>query len=227
MRSLKIILFFLLLVCFTFQSIAYGDGRKITVTGKSEIVLDADYAVLKVSLKEIGNDMPLSHEALLKSVSDFIKKLKDAGLSGGDIKKSLEKQGKEYAYERNSRYLKGYYSECYIDLYVRKISKLSDVYKVMAGYPDLQIRSTEFKRNDEFEIRKEEYEKALKVARMKAVYMARALDAGIGKVYSIQENNSYLTRSNSTANIAGSVDAGSGYGTIKITAQVTVEFELE
>ena len=99
MRSLKTVLLFLVIISFPYQTLASEDCRKITVTGKSEIVLDAQYAVIGISIKEVKDEMNQSHAVLIKTTSDLTERLKQIGLSDADIKKSLIKQGKEYSYE--------------------------------------------------------------------------------------------------------------------------------
>jgi uncharacterized protein YggE len=119
-----------------------------------------------------------------------------------------------------------------MDATVNDIKKIPDVYRVLAGHKAITIQSTEFERNDEFEMRKAEYEKALLAAKKKAEFMAQTLGAKIGKVHSIQEvsaENWFETRTYKANDMEkGELSVGqTGYGTIKITARVTVEFELE
>ena len=100
----------------------------------------------------------------------------------------------------------------------------------MANHQDVTIQSTDFRRNDEFDIRKTEYEKALQAAKSKAEYMAQIMGTQIGKVYSIQELSSenYFSASTFSNIRTVEMDEGkTGYGNIKISALVVVEFELE
>ena len=112
------------------------------------------------------------------------------------------------------------------------IIKMADLYRTLAGHRDITIGSTEFKRNDEFELRKTEFEKALQAAKKKAEFMAQALGAKIGRVHSIAEEGeeSWIMSKGYATNI---IDKGEvsgapvSYGTIRISARVMVEFELE
>ncbi|RPJ80862.1 MAG: DUF541 domain-containing protein [Deltaproteobacteria bacterium] len=204
--------------------------RKITVTGKSEIVVEAHYAIIQLNIRHVKKEMIQSHNELLKTISELTGELKDTGLSDTDIKKSLVLQGQEYSWEDNSQVLKGYFSECFIELNVKDINKLDEVYKALANYRSVSIIGTEFRRNDEFEVRKTEFEKALHAARKKAEYMANALNAKIGKVYSIQEasaDDSFAVNTYSRLSEKGAPESKSGYGSIQVTAIAVVEFELE
>ncbi|MBN1904006.1 MAG: SIMPL domain-containing protein [Deltaproteobacteria bacterium] len=230
MRTLKTSVLLFIIILFPYQAIASDDIRKITVTGKSEIVMDAHFAVIQLIIRELKDEMGQSHSDLIKTIFDLSGKLKSIGLTDADIKKSLILQGQDYFWKENEKILRGYYSECHIDLYVTNIDKIAFVYKELANFQEISIRSTDFKRNDEFEIRKSEFEKALKAAKLKAEYMTRVLGTQIGKVHTIEEisANDYL-RSRVTDNVRsfGSGNDQTGYGTIKIDALVAVVFELE
>ena len=204
--------------------------RKITVTGKSEIVVEAHYAIIQLNIRYVKKEMIQSHNELLKTISELTGDLKNTGIPDTDIKKSLVLQGQKYSWEDNSQVLKGYFSECFIELNIKDINKLDEVYKTLADYRSVSITGTEYRRNDEFEVRKSEFEKALHAARNKAEYMAHALNAKIGKVHSIQESssdNSLVVNTYANLSEKGATESKSGYGSIKVTALAVVEFELE
>ena len=211
---------------------ASKDIRKITVSGKAEKTLEAHRATIGLSIKHVKPEMNQSHAAIMETLSRLTRELKAVGLEDKEIKKSLVLQGAEYSWEKNSQVLKGYYSEGYMDAAVNDIKKMPDVYRVLAGHKTITIQNTEFERNDEFEIRKAEYEKALLAAKKKAEFMAQTLGAKIGKVHSIQEvgeenwfeGKAYAANVVEKGELSGSQ---TGYGTIKIIARVMVEFELE
>ncbi len=207
------------------------DIRKITVSGKAENTVEAQRAEISLSVKLVKKEMSQSHAALTGELSKLSKELNVIGIPDKDIKRSLVLQGAEYNWEKESNVLKGYYAECYVDVTVNDITKMADVYRTLAGHKNITIGSTDFKRNDEFDLRKAEYEKALLAAKKKAEFMAQALAAKIGKVHSIQEvagDNWFETKV--SANVLEKRESSGGqssYGTIKITARVMVEFELE
>ncbi len=208
------------------------DIRKITVSGKAENTLEAQRAEINLSIKIVSREMSQSHAALTGTLSRLDKELKTIGLADKNIKRSLVLQGAEYNWEKNSRVLKGYYAECYVDVTVNDIRKMPDVYRTLAGHKDITIESTDFKRNDEFEVRKAEFEKALLAAKKKAEFMAQALGAKIGKVHSIQEvgGENWFESKAYAANVIEKGELSGNqmsYGIIKVTARVIVEFELE
>jgi len=207
------------------------DIRKITVSGKAENTVEAQRAEIGLSIKIVKKEMSQSHEALTGELSKLTKELKAIGLPDKDIRRSLVLQGAEYNWEKESRVLKGYYAECYVDVTVNDISKMADLYRTLSGHKDITIQSTEFKRNDEFELRKAEYEKALLAAKKKAEFMAQALGVKVGRVHSIaEENTENWLEAKPYQNVMTKDEANgapTNYGTIRISARVLVEFELE
>ncbi len=230
MQFIKIVLLALIVVL-PVKTYANENVRKITVTGKSETVVEAHYAIVKLNIKYVKKEMNQSHIELMKTISKLTDELKDIGLTDADIKKSLILQGQEYSWEKDSRVLKGYYSECSIDLYVKDISKMAAVYEELSNYQSITIQDTDYKRNDEFDIRKVEFEKAIQAAKKKAEYMTQILNVKIGKVHAIHELSSENCFTVSTyANVLRekeSSEVKTGFGNIKISALVDVEFELE
>jgi len=231
--NLALVAFFFMLPFSASAAEETKDIRKITVSGKAENTLEAQRATVHLTIRHVKKEMNQSYAALTATLSRLIKDLTTIGLVDKDIKKSLVLQGADYSWEKDSQVLKGYYSQCYVDVSVNDIKKMSDVDRVLAGYKAITVHGTEFERNDEFEMRKAEYEKALLAAKKKAEFMAQALGAKVGRVHSIQEEGSenWYGISTYAANVAEKPEQGggsqAGYGTIKITARVMVEFELE
>jgi uncharacterized protein YggE len=232
MRSIKIALSVLMLTL-PVQVSAAENIRKITVTGKSEITLDADHAIIQLEIKHIKKEMSQSHRALTETIAKLTKALMSIGVTDKDIRKSLILQGPEYSWEKNSRVHKGYYSECIVELDVNDISKMAAIYRELANYQNITIQGTDYKRNDEFDVREKEFEKALLAAKKKAEHMAQALNVRIGKVYAIQELSlDNLVLGHTYANVEAKKERmlgedRTGYGNIRISALVVVEFELE
>lgn len=225
---------FCLIIFLSFNAFAAEDIRKITVTGKSEITLDAQLAIIQVEIKQVNKEMSQSFSNLSKTIEKLTNGLIGAGLTDKEIKKSLISQGQEHEWENNSNVFKGYYSTCIVTINVNDISKMPGVYLELSNHKNLTILSTVYKRNDEFDIREKEFDKALLAAKKKAEHMAQALNVKIGKVHSIQEESSEYSSPNiysnyvAKAKMAEKDDAGFGTtGTIKISATVIVEFELE
>ncbi len=212
-----------------FQAYAGDNIRKITVNGKSEVSVEAQYAVIWLEIRHVAGKMKRSHGELMETVSDLTKELKRFNVENKDIRKSIIQQGTEYAWKFSSRVADGFYSKCVLEVRVNDMGRIAEVYEALAKFKSITILDTEYKRIDEFDIREQEYTKALQAARKKAEHMARTMNAKIGKVRSIQEISSGDYRAaNMHLNDAQSQQDNSraGYGNIKISAQVVVEFDL-
>lgn len=229
MNLTKMVLLSLILIL-PFNVYAAENLRKITVTGKSEVVVEAHHAIIQLNVKYVKKEMRQSYNELIRVLSKLAKDLKHIGIPDTDIKKSLILQGQERSWENNSNILKGYFSECLIELDIKDINKLDEVYKALANYRSVTIQGTDYQRNDEFDLRKAEFNKALQTAKKKAEYMAQALNAKIGKVHSIQELNSENPIAvNTYTNLRDKEfnESKPRYGNIRITALAVVEFDLE
>ena len=203
---------------------------KISVTGKAEVTLQAHNATIYFKVRHLKKSMAESHSKLIATMSDLTKGLKAKGLKDDDIKKSLVLQGKEHTWKDDSYILSGYYSECYMESKINDISRIADVYNELAKYENVSITGTEFKRDDEFEIREAQFKAALLAAKKKAEHMARTLDAQLGKVHTIEEISAggyWAPQGYSNAVSDSPVsESSAGYGSITISGKVRVEFEL-
>ena len=219
----------ILFVLLVFSNVAFAEDnmRKISVTGKSTVSLDAQYSIIHIELKYVKKTMDESYKELQKGLSAIIEKLKKVGLSDQEITKSLILQGEEKTWENKSWVHVGYYSSCNMQLRVNDLNKLPSVYKSLSQNNTLTIQSTDYGRNDTFERRNKEFKKALSAAKEKAVIMAKSLGAEVGPVFSIHEISveNYASKK-LYSNYASEESSGGTYGSVDITATVAVAFEL-
>jgi uncharacterized protein YggE len=211
---------------------AQDASRKITVTGKSETRLEAQYADIQLEIKSLNIDMGKSYEQVIQNIELLTQKLMILGFKSEDLTKSLILQGAEYVWEKDTRVLKGYYSLCRLELKVTQMASLNPVYKELANFKSITILNTDYGRNDMSEIRMKELQQALLAAKGKAELMATTLNAKLGSVISIQELSTedyQLARiyTNVDNAAAGQNQEAIAYGKVTVTAAVSVEFELK
>ena len=225
------ILRFLYLLLFLFSMLAYAqeDVRKISVTGKSSITLDAQFVTITIQVKELREKMAESYATLNGTLDKLFSALIESGVSEKDITKSIIDQGAQYDWQKNTRILKGYYSSCVVNFDVNDLKLLPAVYQILARYEQVSIRGTDYKRNDNFEKRKIEFKKALAAAKEKATYMASLMGCTLGKVRIINEvsTNDYVARSVYSNEVGVSQSANVDFGSVTVSATVYVEFYLE
>ena len=223
----SIVVSFILLVMSLTSSFA-DDVRKISVTGKSTITLEAEYAVISIKAEIETKDMSESYNKLTITLEKLSKELSHFGVKENQIRKSIIDQGTRYDWINKKKILKGYYSSSRLEIRVDDIQQLSFIYRTLSNYKMVEILYTEYGRNDTYEVRKGEFRKALEAAKDKANHMASIMNTKLGKIYTIKEESSesYFTGSVYSNTIQRNVKK-SGYGVVTISATVFVEFELE
>lgn len=225
MKLLKIAI---LLIIFINPAYAANDNRKITVTGESQVTLEAQYSIIHSELKYVSTEMAKSYTQLHQTLSTVIENLKEIGLTDKEITKSIVRQGSEYSWNNNSREHTGYYSSSTMKLRVNNLENLPLIYNELSKHDTITIHWTEYGINDETENRNIELNKALLIAKEKAVSMAKCLGAKVGPVLHIEEvpTKNIVQRAQYESR-AGSNRSGGTFGSVDIIVRVLVEFELE
>jgi uncharacterized protein YggE len=229
-KRMKLLRYVFCLLVISNFSYADDDIRRISVTGKSTITLEAQYSIIHTSVKRVSPGIDQSYKDLNQTLFVLFEKLKGVGLSDKDIVKSIITQGSEFRWERNSKKHIGYYSSSNVQLRVNDLSLLPRIYSELSKHNSVTINSTEYGRNDEFEIRNKEFKKALVAAKAKAETMAETLDVKVGPVLQISEMGSGgIIKREAYANVARMAprETGGTFGSVKISAMVAVEFELK
>lgn len=214
-------------------SFTVGDGavRSISVSGKSTVLLDPQYAEVAIEVYIESKQLPQCKKELNGVVDSLRIRLINEGVNNDDIVTACVQQGERYEWQYSKRKKLGYYARQAITVKVRKMSYLPLLYNTLSDYSMIAIQYTEYKREDSFEKRNEEFTKALTAARKKAEHMAGVLGAKLGNVQSITEvkPEGYLNRlmySNAIVESRGDEPNGK-HGTVSISAQVDVVFFLE
>ncbi len=225
MRIFKILI---CLLIFSSPVLAGDAAGKISVTGSSEITLEAQYSIIRAELRYVHGEIETSYQNLQQTLADIINQLKQLGLTDKEITKSIVRQGSEYAWKNNSRVHTGFYSSCNMQIRVNDIANIHQVYNQLSKYNLLSIRGTTYGRNDTDNIRNNEYKKALLAARKKAELMAATLGVTTGLVINIIESGVQTIAPVALLKAdAAPAQPGGTFGSVTISAHVVVEFELK
>ena len=209
--------------------------RLITVTGEAEINVAPDEVLFDVSVQTINKDLRLAKsqtDERLKKLMDLTRKYK---IAPQDVQTDY--------IELEPRYRGGNESRLFIGYSVRKdlVFKLRDVTQAESLLSEVlesgisRINSINFQTSRLRAFKDQARSLAIKAAQEKAVALSREIGQTIGKAYSIEEEvpersgNSANSMSNN--NVTFDTDSVSSEGTlslgqIKISARVTVKFEL-
>ena len=207
------------------------DAGLITVSGRYETVLAPQFATLNLGIRHVAPQMSQGHQQMEATLTGVISGLKKLGIPEVDIVKSLIRQGVEYSWEKNKRRASGYFSECTMEIKVRKLDSLYAVYAEMARHNALEIRGTRYEREDMGKQERRALEKALKRARSKAEVMATTLGAKLGTPLQIQEQGAAPIRPMAEKMVMSRAanapaDPGGRFGSVRVSAGVTVAFQL-
>lgn len=205
--------------------------RTVMVSGKSELTIEAQSAVINIQVRTESKSLAQSHELLVNALDKMTQDLVSEGMEREDVKRALIDQGDVFKWIKNTQVHDGYYSSSSVELHIDSIKKIAGIYKALSKHKAVSIWNTLFERNDEYELRTAEYKKALLIAKEKAAMMAETLGARLGKVHSINEISTQggFFEQKLLTNRAAEAPAApvASYGSITISAAVIVEFELK
>lgn len=209
--------------------------RLITVTGEAEINVAPDEVVFDVSVQTINKDLRAAKsqtDERLKKLMDLTRKYK---ITAQDVQTDYIKLEPRYRGGDESRLFLGYSVRKDLVFKLRDVTQAESLLSEVLESGITRINSIRFQTSRLRTYRDQARSLAIKAAQEKAVALTREIGQTIGKAYSIAEGvpeRGYASQ-NSMANISSSVDSDSvdtegtlSLGQIKITARVTVQFEL-
>lgn len=185
MRNLWIIILFVFFVKINAQE----NQKYINVTGRSEVVVNADQINVNIHIKTIKNSIEESKKANDKSVNDLVTILTGLGIDSHEIDISPVSMGKNYEYKQGERMQNGYYTNVDVSLLLKNLSKYYELIDKISLNDAYEIINSSYSVSNFEALSKSAYEKALIAAKEKAEYMAKALNVKLGDVIEIDENN--------------------------------------
>jgi uncharacterized protein YggE len=224
---MKHIFFLLLILCFA-SLLAQENHRFININGTSELVRSADQINFSVQIKTIAVTIERSKVTNDNDLAELLSILKKIGINSDDIVVSPIRLGKNYEYDRErQRKLTGYFTDVNVTFRLTDLSKYYELANQLSAGNDFEITSSSYGISD-YEIQhKAALENALKAAKEKAEYMAKALGQKLGDVIEIEENDGRQTNAalSNTITVEGSASPEIN-GTVVIKRSVRVKFAL-
>ena len=209
--------------------------RLITVTGEAEINVAPDEVVFDVSVQTINKDLRLAKsqtDERLKKLMDLTRKYK---IAPQDVQTDYIKLEPRYRGGDESRLFIGYSVRKDLVFKLRDVTQAETLVSEVLESGITRINSIRFQTSRLRSYKDEARSQAIKAAHEKAIALTREIGQTIGKAYSIEEEvpqRGYGAQ-NSTANFISTTDSDAAdsegtlsLGLIKITARVTVRFEL-
>jgi uncharacterized protein YggE len=232
MKFTSIMLISLFVLTAPLRAEADTASRTITVTGKAEIMVVPDEAVINMGVETFQRELEDAKRENDRSVSAIISVVKDAGVSTDHIKTDYLNIQPRYRETAEERVLLGYVVRQSINIDVKDLDKLEDIISAALGVGANQIQGLEFRASDLKEHKDEARAKALEASKKKAEAMAGRLGEKIGRPLSIIEEpaGTIFPKASNFMRFGGASGEGAAgalaAGRISISARVSVTFEL-
>jgi uncharacterized protein YggE len=206
----------------------------MTVTGTAVLEISPDCADLTMTIVGEGARPGQATAAVQKQQQVLVEALKKIGVEGPDLKLSYLRLDPVYAQTHlgfQTQRITGYRAEVTVTATTKRFDLVGPIMEAGAN-AGASSMSSQFRRSDLPELKKQVREKALKAAQEKAAQTAKTLGIGLGRIVSVAEApNGQMWRSAyfpQIANEAISQPTGDTLGGAlqTLTLDVTLGFEL-
>jgi len=210
--------------------------RSVNVSADAEVMAAPDMARLSLSVVETDKDMAVVQDKTNAVVRDFVAAAVKLGIDKKDIATTAVQLQPDYKWDQqNKRNVQiGYRSTRTIDLTVRDLARLGDVFKAAtaAGINNVQAPRMDASRADE--LRDQAMVKATLEARRKADLLAGTLGMKLGDVLTISADESAgsapvrpVMMAKAAMADSANQDMGIEAGEIRFNATVSASFALQ
>jgi len=230
MNSYKLLIIFALFL-FPVMALAEGNIREVTVTGRAEVRVVPNEAVLSFAVETLNEDLNLSKQENDKIVTAALDAVRELGLDANQIQTDHIRIESVYANPRSNREFLGYKVTNSVAATFQDVGLVEEMLSTVLEAGVNRVSGITFHSTDFRQHRDEAMMMALDAAKEKAQAMAGQLGSKIGKPISIKEGTSgrFPNPSNSIQNSSIMSDGMNGPiapGKLSIPAVVTVTFEM-
>ena len=208
----------------------------ITVTGEAEVNVIPDEVVFDVTVQTFNRDLRAAKTTTDDKVKGLLALTRRYGIAEEDVQTDYIKLQPRYKGNDEARLLLGYQVRKDLVFTLRDVSKAEALLSDVLEGGITRLNSVRFQTSESRKARDRARAMAITAAREKAIALTATIGQKIGKAYSIEEyvatpqpyqvQNAY---SNFSAVDGGDSESSEGtlaLGRIKISARVTVRFEL-
>jgi uncharacterized protein YggE len=206
----------------------------MTVTGTAVLEVSPDCADLTMTIVGEGARPGQATAAVQKQQQELVLALKKIGVEGSDLKLSYLRLDPVYAqtpFGIAAPKITGYRAEVTVTATTRRFEQVGPIMEAGAN-AGASSMSSQFRRSDLPELKKQVREMALKAAKEKAAQTAKALGIELGRIVTVAETpNGMMWGSAYFPQVANEAVARPASGTLggalqSLTLDVTVGFEL-
>lgn len=227
------ILFLTMMVIATAAKTATDDAlRTITITGKAEIMVVPDEAVVNLGVETFNSELNEAKSKNDRIVSAVLTAAKNLGVSADNLKTDYIRIQPRYRETNEERVLLGYIVRQSIVVMVKDLDTLEQIISSALEEGANQIHGVEFRASDLRKHKDDARAQALDASKEKAEAMAARLGEKIGRPITITEepvrsvfpspSNAMLSSGASARDPVGTMVAGR----LAISAKVSVKYEL-
>ncbi len=221
----------LALALFPVMALAEGNIREVTVTGRAEVRVDPNEAVLVFAVETLNEDLNLSKQENDKIVTAALDAVRELGLDANQIQTDHIRIESVYTNPRSNREFLGYKVTNSVAVTFQDVGLVEEMLSTVLEAGVNRVSGITFHSTDFRQHRDEAMMMALDAAKEKAQAMSGQLGSKIGKPISIKEGTSgrFPNPSNSIQNSSIMSDGMNGPiapGKLSIPAVVTVTFEM-
>lgn len=208
------------------------DGpRLVTVTGVSEIWVEPDEAVLSFGVSSRAQTLEEAQRLQEQEARKVLAAIKGFGIAEKDVQTSRLHMGPEYEYENQRRKQVGYRAAQTFTVILRDLTRYQLLLPKLLQSGVDEVHGIQFRLANPRKYADQARAQAVRAAREKATALAGELGAKIGRPYRIEEHetgDAIPLQANvmMRAEAAGQ-ESTIAAGRIRVSARVTVSFELE
>lgn len=213
------------------------EPRLVTVAGEAEVNVAPDEVVFDLTVQTFNKELKLAKTQTDERLKGLIALVKRYGVADADTQTDYVKLDPRYRGDSDARTLLGYSVRKDLVFTLRDVTRAEGLLSELLDSGVTRINNVGFRSSQLRKYRDEARDLAMKAAREKAAALAGAVGQKIGKAYSIEEEiptRSYASQ-NTLSNNYSTVESDNStasegtlaLGLIKISARVTVKFELE
>jgi uncharacterized protein len=211
------------------------DVRLITVTGEAEVKVAPDEVVFDVTVQSLNKELRLAKaqtDDRLKKVLELTRKYK---VQAKDVQTDYIKLEPRYRGNDESRLFLGYSVRKDVVFTLRDVTEAEELLSELMESGISRINGVRFQTSQMRKFRDQARAMAIQAAQEKAVALTAQIGQKIGKAFSIEEEvpSRISSMANMTQNSFGYAGESSSesegtlaLGQIKVSARVTVRFEL-
>ena len=211
------------------------DTRLITVAGEAEVKVAPDEVVFDVTVQTIHKDLRMAknqNDDRLKKLIDLTRKYQ---ILAADVQTDYIRLEPRYRGNDESRLFIGYSVRKDLLFTLRDVSQAEPLLSELMESGISRINGVRFQTSQLRKFRDQARALAIKAAQEKAIALSAEIGQRIGKAYSIEEEvasrtegfqNSFANNSVMVSDDARDSEGTLALGQIKVTARVTVKFEL-